>query len=363
MSDFNIAAPGQINGLGDRRALMLKVFSGEVMATFEAENVFMPLHRVRTIQSGKSAQFPFIGNIGAVYHIPGAELVGQRINHAETIIPVDNLVVAQTTIGKFEEAMNHYDLRSQYSTELGRALQREIDGRLARLVARAARSLGPLAGTRYPNYGSSGAAPSGTGGLARDTSLQNASAHTSASILRGLIMTAIQRLDERNVPNADRYIVVSPAQFYLLMNSATGIGDSLLNQDVGGSGSISSGTIGPIAGARIIKSNLMPQLQFSKDAEGNNTGTQGDVTSDTTGNTGGNNYNGDFQTTVALVFQKEAVGTVKLMDLESESQYLIQRQADIMVSKYAMGHGVLRPECACEIARGDAAAAKYLPTA
>jgi hypothetical protein len=176
-------------------------------------------------------------------------------------------------------------------------------------------------------------------------------------------MTAVQRLDEKNVPNADRFIVVSPAQFYLLMNSAGALGDSLLNQDVGGSGSISSGTIGPIAGARIIKSNLMPQLQSSKDAEGNVTGTIGDVTSDSTGNTGGNNYNGDFTKTVALVFQKEAVGTVKLMDLESESQYVIQRQADIMVSKYAMGHGVLRPECACEITNGDAAAAKYLPTA
>jgi hypothetical protein len=49
------------------------------------------------------------------------------------------------------------------------------------------------------------------------------------------------------------------------------------------------------------------------------------------------------------VFQKTAVGTVKLMDLAMESAYDIRRQGTLFVAKYAMGHGVLRPECSVEL--------------
>jgi len=49
---------------------------------------------------------------------------------------------------------------------------------------------------------------------------------------------------------------------------------------------------------------------------------------------------------VALVCHPSAAGTVKLMDLAVESEYDIRRQGTLMVSKYAMGHGVLRPEAA-----------------
>ena len=44
-----------------------------------------------------------------------------------------------------------------------------------------------------------------------------------------------------------------------------------------------------------------------------------------------------------------SVGTVKLMDLAVESEYQIQRQGTLMVSKYAMGHGIIRPESAVGI--------------
>jgi hypothetical protein len=43
------------------------------------------------------------------------------------------------------------------------------------------------------------------------------------------------------------------------------------------------------------------------------------------------------------------VGTVKLMDLGVEMAYDIRRQGTLIVGKYAMGHGILRPECAVEI--------------
>jgi hypothetical protein len=52
---------------------------------------------------------------------------------------------------------------------------------------------------------------------------------------------------------------------------------------------------------------------------------------------------------VGLVMHQSAVGTVKLMDLGMESEYQVSRQGTLMVAKYAVGHGVLRPEAAIEI--------------
>ena len=57
----------------------------------------------------------------------------------------------------------------------------------------------------------------------------------------------------------------------------------------------------------------------------------------------------DATSTAALVMHKAAVGTVKLMDLAMESDYDIRRQGTLMVAKYAMGHGILRPAAAVEL--------------
>jgi len=46
------------------------------------------------------------------------------------------------------------------------------------------------------------------------------------------------------------------------------------------------------------------------------------------------------------------VGTVKLMDMQTEmsgSDYGLMYQGTLMVAKYALGHGILRPECAATI--------------
>ena len=64
---------GVSNATGDARALFLKLYAGEVLTAFQSKNIMMPLHRVRTISKGKSAQFPMTGKYrDAAYHTPGA---------------------------------------------------------------------------------------------------------------------------------------------------------------------------------------------------------------------------------------------------------------------------------------------------
>jgi hypothetical protein len=60
-------------------------------------------------------------------------------------------------------------------------------------------------------------------------------------------------------------------------------------------------------------------------------------------------YAGDFSKTIGLIMHRSAVGTVKLMDLSTEADYDMRRQGTLMVAKYAVGHGILRPESAVEL--------------
>ena len=65
-----------------------------------------------------------------------------------------------------------------------------------------------------------------------------------------------------------------------------------------------------------------------------------------------NTYSGDDSKTIGLVFHKSAVGTVKLQDMTTEisgADYGMMYQSTLLLAKYALGHGILRPECAATI--------------
>lgn len=303
---------GQINSLGDATALFLKVFSGEVLTAFEEANVALALTQVRTIQSGKSAQFPTSWKASASYHTPGTELNGgQIIKHGEKIINIDNLLLADAFIANIDEAMNHYDVRGEYSKQLGRALAKKLDGNLLQLVVLAARAASNFDGG------------DGFGG----TQLTNAAYDTTADTLVQGIMDAAQTLDEKDVPEADRVCVVRPKHYNMLVQSSKAV-----NRDyTTGNGDFARRKVFMIGDIRIVKSNHLPSSIVAAATGENNT------------------YSGDFTNTVAAIFHKSAVATVKLMDLAMESEYQIQRQGTLFVAKYAMGHGILRPEAAVEL--------------
>ena len=98
---------GQINSAGADDALFLKKFSGEILQTFEESNIFKPLHTVRTIENGKSAQFPVTGVASASYHTPGENIAEANdgsgnatylsdIKKAEKVITIDKMLLAST---------------------------------------------------------------------------------------------------------------------------------------------------------------------------------------------------------------------------------------------------------------------------
>ena len=323
MANATVSRLGLVNNTGtDFDALFLKVFSGEVLTAFARNNIFNEqLHSVRTITSGKSAQFPVTGTATAAYHTPGNPLVGaNQIRHGERIVSIDDLLISQAFVSNLDELKNHYDIRATYADELGKALAKTYDQNVAKVIANASRASSTISGP--------------AGGLTLTLGSGNtASANVDGDEIAAAIYDIAQAFDERDIPPTDRFCVLPPAEYYKLAESATRTVDVDFNP--GGNGSFASGRVQQVAGIPVMMSNNVPQSNVSSNPSGAN-----------------NAYNGDDSKTIGLVFHKSAVGTVKLMDMTTEisgSDYGIMYQGTLLVAKYALGHGILRPECAAAI--------------
>jgi len=330
-----LSRSGQQNNAGDQNALFLKQFAGEVLAVFEETNVMMPLHTVRTISQGKSAQFPAVGTAVARYHTPGESIIEDTdaggdnylssIKSNEVVITINDLLLSGAFVANLDEAKNHYDVRSEYTRQMGFALANEADKTLLNyglLGARAATDR--FGGTDY--IGTTIDVHDGTG----------VQVPTGAEMVAAIV-DAAQVLDEKDVPSNDRYCVLAPAQYYAMVEE----NKDAINRDYGndGNGSLASGVVLSVAGIRIMKSNHIPTADWTPDA--------GDLGSAS----GAYDFTGtEAKRPQALVFQRSALGTVKLMDLSIESEYQVERQGTLMVAKYAMGHDILRNEALVELA-------------
>lgn len=314
-----LSRPGQINKTGEIDASFMKVFTGEVMTAFAEVNIMKDLHRIRTIDHGKSASFAVLGKAAARYHTPGTAILGSnQIAANERVINIDDLLIADVAIYDLEDAKNHYDVRQEYSKQLGWALAREFDKKTMRVAVLAARSSGIIADE-----------PGGSVIKGGPT------VATDGEVLADAMFSCAQTWDEKDVLEWERSFIVRPAQYYLLAQTT-----KILNRDWGGSGVYADGKVLKVAGLEIIKSNNLPSTNITTAEAGEK-----------------NTYTGDFTNTVALALQKEAIGTVKLKDLtveKSGADFHIMYQSTMMVAKYAMGHGVLRPACAIEVSKASA---------
>ena len=322
-------------------ALFPKVFSNEVLTTFEETNVMKDLHTVRTISSGKSAQFPTMGKATAKYHTPGDDIFEKvtsgpttgeytsQIKHKERIINIDDVLIAATSIANIDELKNHYDVRSIYAKELGKALAKRFDVATMKTLVAAARSATTITG--------------GKAGIAIDG---GEAADFSAAVIQEKLFEAAQKLDENDIPNdGQRYAILKPGDYYKLLQS----GEDVINRDFGGRGDVATGALPMVAGLRIFKSNHLSDVAV---AEASQDQDDDSARNDVFGGSG-TGYNGDLSKTFIIGGHPSAVGTVKLLDLATESDYKLELQGTLFVAKYAMGHGVLRPEAAFEIKDAD----------
>lgn len=308
MANATPSRVGQINAAGDTLAMFLKVFSGETMAAFDEVNVMLAKSMVRSIKSGKQAQFPATGKTTAGYHTPGAEIVGQAINGAEKTIDIDGILYSDVFVSEIDEAMNHYEIRGEYSRQAGLALAYKMDKNLLQVGVLAARASATVTG------------------LSGGTALTDADFHTNADSIVTTAFDCATTFDQKDIPQDERYLALPPATYYLAVQSGKAIhGD--WNPGMS-NGSVAAGRVSSIAGLELVRTNHLPN---------------------TVVNTGPTAYQGTFTNVKGLAWHKSAVGTVKLIDLATRADYDPRRLGTLIVSKMAVGHGILRPESAIEI--------------
>jgi hypothetical protein len=321
---------GLKSGGSDNRALFLKQFSGEVLTSFEEKNVAMPLHRVRTISNGKSAQFPSIGTTTADYHTAGTQIFGDSVPASEITVTVDDLLVSSAFIPKIDEAMNHYDVRSIYSKEMGNALANAADRNIFATIYSAA--TGASNGDQQAQWVDADFTGLGVSGGRIDLTTPASEGHTvvdAQDVVDGII-NSLMTFDKHDV-TGEKYCVLNPETYYLLMGADT----TAINRDQGGNGSVAEGRVPTVGGVQIHMSNHLPLTGAGTTTPSAESGRGTDIY------TAPNNTN-----LKGLIFTKDAAATVKLLDLGVESEYQIERQGTLMVAKYAMGHNVLRNKSA-----------------
>ena len=313
-----ISNPGQKLSADGRDALFMKVFSGEVLTAFARNTVMMSRHQVRTIDHGKSASFAVMGRTRAKYLAPGNSLDDQRkkFEHSEKVIAIDGLLTADCLITDIDDAMNHYDVRVEYSRQLGEALAQSADcaiiNELANMAAEAKENI--------PDNVVADEKVQGTGkAFEFVTGLDiSQSAEYGNKIIEGLL-AARAAFTKNYVPMGDRYCLLTPEGYSALIKAL--MPDSANYQALFDP---NSGKLQTICGFEVIE---VPHLL--------NDGVDGK-----------HKLNTKFTTAKlqGIVFHRSAVGTVKLKDLAMERARRAEYQADQIIAKYAMGHGGLRPE-------------------
>ncbi|WVX92113.1 major capsid protein [Aeromonas phage phiA014S] len=325
----------------DALALFLKVFGGEVLTAFERQAKTLSKVMVRTIANGKSAQFPVMGRTTARYLKQGESLdTGRKdIKHSEKVIAIDGLLATDVLIYDIEDAMNHYDVRSEYSKQMGEALAMATDvanyAEMAKLV-----NLRATAASNE-NIAGLGASPMAIVGVQNLTD----AAKMGEYVIQALTIMRAE-FTKRYVPTGDRTFFTSPDVYSMvlaaLMPNAANYA-ALIDPE--------TGNIRNVMGFEIVETPHMTQAKAGGavdtpadafDGTGHIFPATGvDVTTWGTA-TGATKIGADNVCGIAM--HRSAIATLKLKDMALERARRPEYQADQIIAKYAMGHGGLRPE-------------------
>jgi len=365
----NLTNLGQSNGSGDKRALYLKLFSGEMFKGFQRNTIARDLVMKRTLQNGKSIQFIYTGRTTAEYHTPGNSILGNSDGAppvAEKTVTVDDLLISSAFVYELDETLSHYDLRGEISRKIGYALAEKYDRKIFRAITKAARTAHPITKTNFVE-------PGGTQ-IRVGTNAQASDAYNS-SFLINAFYDAAAALDEKGVSGEGRVAVLNPRQYYeLIQNVET---NGLINRNERGDAIQSGNGIIEIAGITIYKSMNIPFFgKFGTNLGGSASATNPGVAAPTntgsfvgeaiaderagtsatkTVNTYGNADN--FNNSCGLIFQKEAAACVEAIGPQvqvTSGDISVVYQGDVILGRLAMGADSLNPAAAVELIAGAA---------
>jgi len=354
----NLVNLGQSNLSGDKRALYLKLFSGEMFKGFQHNAIARDMVMKRTLKNGKSLQFIYTGRTTAEYHTPGNAILGNSDGAppvAEKTITVDDLLISSAFVYDLDETLSHYDLRSEISRKIGYALAEKYDRLIFRAIARGARAASPVSATNFVE-------PGGT--QIRVGATTNESDAFSSSALVAAFYDAAAAMDEKGVSSDGRCAVLNPRQYYELIQAVGSNG--LVNRDAQGSALQGGNGIIEIAGIKIYKSMNIPFLgkygtkyagTTGQTSPGNTGSFIGPALDNASAATAG--INNDYgtaaeiaATSCGLIFQREAAACVEAIGPQvqvTSGDVSVIYQGDVILGRLAMGADYLNPAAAVEL--------------
>ena len=369
----SVTVPGANNGGTDRRALYLKLFSGEMFKGFQHNAIARDLVMKRTLKNGKSLQFIYTGRTKAEYHVPGNSILGNSDGAppvAEKTITVDDLLISSAFLYELDETLAHYDLRSEVSRKIGYALAQKYDRLVFRSLVRGARVASPITKTNFVE-------PGGTQIKVGTASSTAASDAYDSDKLVNAFYDAAAALDEKGVSNDGRFGILNPRQYYELIQK---VGDSgLINRDSQGSARQKGNGIVEIAGIKIYKSMNLPFFG----SYGTKYGTAGATNPGVTdpGNTGtfvsegiedaedsdtgiNNDYGAtaNFNNTCGIIGQREGAGIVEAIGPQvqvTKGDVSVIYQGDVILGRLACGADYVNPAAAVELYVGASAPSAF----
>ena len=366
----SVTVPGANNGGTDRRALYLKLFSGEMFKGFQHNAIARDLVMKRTLKNGKSLQFIYTGRTKAEYHTPGNSILGNSDGAppvAEKTITVDDLLISSAFLYELDETLAHYDLRSEISRKIGYALAEKYDRLVFRAITRGARAASPVSKTNFVE-------PGGT--QIRVGTNADANDAYSATALVNAFYDAAAAMDEKGVSSDGRFGVLNPRQYYELIQQ---VGDNgLVNRDSQGTSRQKGNGIVEIAGIKIYKSMNIPF--FSKYGTKYTPASGNDDTVDTNvadpGNTGSfvsaaiedaedsdtginNDYGAatHFANSCGIIGQRESAGIVEAIGPQvqvTKGDVSVIYQGDVILGRLACGADYVNPAACVELFAGTA---------
>lgn len=300
-------------------AFIRELWTDEIIAAYKS-NLVMPQLVV---------SMPFTGRKGDTFHVPnpGRGAANQKV--AETVVTLNS---AQEGTKQYQ-ITEHYEysrliedivsiqaddsLRAFYTDDAGYALAKLVD---TALHAEGAKFAGADAAPTVEGTAYSKAVIGSDGATVYDPAA-NANEGNATALADAGIREIIRQLDDNDVPNAGRVLVIPPVE----KKSLTGIPrftEQAFVGESGGGNTIRNGMIGQVYGVDVFVSTNCPIV------------TDVATTNDQR---------------AALMFQKEALVFIEQLRPRVQTQYKQEWLGDLFTADTIYGKGVLRPEAGIAI--------------
>ncbi|MCC5780538.1 hypothetical protein H7H48_15865 [Nitratireductor sp. B36] len=223
------------------------------------------------------------------------------------------MLIESAFIAEIDELMAHYPLSRPYARQIGESLASVSNRRIGCALVNASRvTVPPYTGGPLPSYH------------------WHANMRTDPAQLEEAAFKGVEHIRTHDIGGGTPTYWL-PWQQQLLLARYTGI-DTV---DSSGSGNRAAGTVGQIAGINVKGTNSVPK-------------TLVDGTVDNRAK-----YQGDFTSTVGVISNRMAVGTLRRRGLRVTMDNQNDRLGTLLIGSKLEGHDKLRPECAFEVCTAE----------